>query len=152
MVYNPLYILPIVVVLTLLKRLGVPVDSLPAYFQKRRRRRQQISNVTKIVNDGVCNILAVYPPEDTKTGKWESIVRYDYFKELICKLKAVLEDPSIDIPHEIRSDISCLCSDIDRTIELHMKGRFGGISKGDYEENVVKPLLKWKWLRLKVKL
>ena len=73
------YIFPLVLILTLLKRLGVPVDRLPAYFQERRRRRRQIENIRKIVQDGRSKILADYPHKDRVMRIDFDIARYNDF-------------------------------------------------------------------------
>lgn len=145
--YIPDYILDqnnLLFLLVVLGFLGYKLD-LPAYFQKRKH----IRNIRKIIHDGVCKIRADYPTEDPNTGKPEREVRYDHFKAMRSDLKAVLDNPSANLPQEIRTAIQHIYSEVDRIIGFERKyGR--GATKHVYEIFLVKPMRKWKWLKLNV--
>lgn len=137
------------VLLTILYRLGVPVGNLWPYFRKHWQKYQAITKLRTIIHEGLRKTLCDYPIYNPETEKFSHGERYDSFMPMIEEVRRVQTDFLNGLPDEIRKNLDDLCCPITRKVHSAMGGG-ANPEAGFYNENVVKPLRKWKWLKLRL--
>ena len=123
------------------------------YFRHRRRRRQQIDYIRKLMHDHLSTILEISPTLDSTSDYTISgnQARLHCFDKMIFDLKAVLHDYSSDLPHNIKKDIRDIMDYFSRSIMPALRSPYQRTGP-DYDRLIFVELRKYDWLNVETVL